>query len=205
VIRRSPTLTAVVLLLTSAAVAAAPAKRLFTDEELAQGSRQALLATGLSEPFVEAHFKQGKVVQAGTPRTYKVMGPSGLLSRRSGKAWVEWTLDWDGWTARLRDEIIYVVQDSYPPQVQVQHGLKTALGTARDLQHTLPKATVRNLLKDCLGPYSEETVVYRSFGPSAEARLFLKAKNSAGAIGAVDLESGECHLQPTVGEQARLP
>lgn len=181
---------------------AARAAKIVPDAALAEESRKAILQTGLSAEFFKSHFKLVRVVNDGAIRSFKTLGSDGLVAKKAGSAWVEWRFSFGGYEAAVRDPVSYVLQTSYPRSLHTSHGIKAALGRTHDLGGTLPLATVKTILKDCLGDYEEAGTAYRASGPEEEARLRWRGQNKAGAVGFVDLETGECRLERTGQEQA---
>jgi hypothetical protein len=184
------------------AVAATPTPRGLTEGEkkLVEGSRAAIIETGISEAYFAEHFRLAKVVDAVDSRA------------------VEWKYAVGDYETSLSDAVGYYT-GARGERVNV-HGVKGALVKAHDITRTLPKARALQILRGCIGRHGDTSIVYRSLELNSPARLYLTARELKEGrdpirelgggrrirrgeeeeeialfnVGFVDLESGQCRV-----------
>lgn len=134
-------------------------------DELAAGSRKAILETGISERYFEKHFRLARVVA------------------EEGERRVEWKFSLRGYEVLLVDEVGFHTTES-GERVDV-HSIKNELFSAYDIKRTIPKRRAEAALKTCIGDYADASVVYRALKAPGKAGLYLTARAK------VEVEGGE--------------
>jgi hypothetical protein len=183
----------VFLLLTFALIVNSFAQDKLTPSEaaLVEGSKQAILATGISESYFKAHFKLLSVVDKPSDRR------------------VMWQFTVNEYQAVVTDAIGYNTQSG--KQIDL-HSVGKALGQTSEIRRTLTRARALRILKSCIGPYETPSVIYGPVDGRAELLLVASArvpaekarserekereqeerdKRKAGAAGIDALEKGE--------------
>jgi hypothetical protein len=174
-----------------------------TEQELAANSKKAIIATGISEPYFDEHFRLIKVIdEAGDRR-------------------VEWKYSINEYETTLFDDVGYFTSDT--GQRTDVHSIKNELFSAYDIKTTITRNKADAALKSCIGEHSVAQVVYRPLKAPGKARLYLSAhaitpleseeekekdKNKDKDketereiegiffnIGYVDLETGKCSIE----------
>ncbi len=181
------------LLLTLALIVNSFAQDKLTPSEaaLVEGSKQAILATGISESYFKAHFKLLSVVDKPSDRR------------------VMWQFTVNEYQAVVTDAIGYNTQSG--KQIDL-HSVGKALGQTSEIRRTLTRARALRILKSCIGPYETPSVIYGPVDGRAELLLVASArvpaekarserekereqeerdKRKAGAAGIDALEKGE--------------
>jgi hypothetical protein len=132
-----------------------PNVSLKVEGELATGSRNAIIETGMSESYFNAHFRLVNVFD------------------RPGDQRVVWRLLVNGYETNINDAIGFYTEPS-GKRVYV-HSIKDILGRTRDIVKTISKTKSVALMKSCLGNYTAASVVLIKLSPGETASLFLTA------------------------------
>ena len=125
-------------------------------DALADGSRKAILETGISERYFDKHFRLARVVA------------------EEGDRRVEWKFSLGGYEVLLVDEVGFHTTES-GERVDV-HSIKNELFSAYDIKRTIPKRRAEAALKTCIGDYTDLAVVYRALNAPGKAGLYLTAR-----------------------------
>ena len=157
-------------------------------ESLVEGSKRAIIETGISAPYFEKHFKLVKTVNDPADRR------------------VEWLYSVNGYEAQLVDAIGFHTTGGKRAYV---HGIKNQLYAAHEIVKTLSLQQARKILRRCVGKYESESVTYRTLTVPGKARLYLTGRSipewkrepreTKGEdegqflyVGFVDVETGKC-------------
>ena len=145
------------LLLTLALIVNGFAQDKLTESEaaLVEGSKQAILATGISEPYFKAHFKLLSVVDKPSDRR------------------VMWQFSVNEYQAVVTDAIGYNTQGG--KQIDL-HSVGKALGQTAEIRRTVTRARALRILKACIGPYETPSVTYGPVDGRAELLLVASAR-----------------------------
>jgi hypothetical protein len=129
-----------------------------TEEEraLVEGSRAALIATGLTPSYFDAHFRVARVFDSPGDRR------------------VVWTLSAGGYETTVSDAIGFY-QTAGGASAQT-HSAAAALGATSDITRTITRARAERSLRRCLGRFRGAHVEYRAGVAGGKASLFLAAE-----------------------------
>lgn len=122
---------------------------------LVEGSKRALLKTGMSEIFFDRHFRVVEVVD------------------KPGDKRVVWKMSVNEYEATVNDSIGYHTQGQ--KQINI-HSVQNLLSSTSDIKRTISRARALRIMRACLGRFANETVEYRAAG-SGKAGLFLTASS----------------------------
>lgn len=125
------------------------------ERRLIEGSRAAVIDSGLTPEFFDAHFRLEKVFAK-------------LADRR-----VMWRLKVGEYEATINDSV-----GSYTDEKGARHDSHSVTGRlpeARDIGRTITRERAEKLMKKCIGPYQDAAVVYEAFGAPPRATLALTA------------------------------
>lgn len=126
-------------------------EKLTPDEELlVQGSKDAILATGISAEYFQSHFKLLKVVNQPADQR------------------VTWQFSVNEHSVVINDSIGFYTAGT---RRVATHSVAKALGQTTEIQRTLTRARALKLLQSCIGNFENPTVHY---GPvNGHAQLVL--------------------------------
>jgi hypothetical protein len=123
-----------------------------SERALVEGSRQAILATGISETYFAAHFKLLKVVDKPSDRR------------------VSWQFSFKEHSAVVNDSIGYYTEGAKRVDT---HSVAQTLGQTTEIRRTITRARAFKILRSCIGGFENPTVQY---GPvDGQAQLVLVA------------------------------
>jgi hypothetical protein len=154
-------LTATALILSLALIVFAQAdKRTLTASEqtLVDGSKQAILETGISEPYFTAHFKLFNVIDKPSDRR------------------VVWQFSVNQYQAVLNDAIGYYTDGAKRVNT---HSIAKSLGQTTEIQRTISRARALRLMKSCIGNFENPAVEYGPVDGRAELLLVAHARHRA--------------------------
>lgn len=121
-----------------------------SEQALVQGSKDAILATGISETYFQTHFRLLKVVDKPADRR------------------VTWEFSIDGYNAVINDSIGYYTEGTKRIDT---HSVAKALGQTTEINRTLSRARALKILQSCIGNFENPTVQY---GPvNGQAQLVM--------------------------------
>lgn len=126
-----------------------------SEAALVEGSKQAILATGISETYFQAHFKLLSVVDKPSDRR------------------VMWQFSVNEYQAIVTDAIGYNTQGG--KQIDL-HSVGKALGQTSEIRRTVTRARALKILKACIGPFETPSVTYGPVDGRAELLLVASAR-----------------------------
>lgn len=129
---------------------------------LVEESRREILGTGISAPYFAAHFRLARVVD------------------KPGDRRVEWRVTVGEYETTLTDSVGDTTIEGRRVNL---HSIASTLGTTADIRQTIPKARARKLLRDCIGRYTGEAVVFQPLLARQRAALFLTAQGVGPSTG----------------------
>ena len=120
---------------------------------LVEGSRQAILRTGITAPYFDEHFRVQQVVN------------------EVGDRRVVWKFSINEYETIIVDSIGFHTEG--PKRMNV-HGVESLLSSTSDIKRTIPKTRALKIMKSCLGTFANPVVEYKADG-SRKAKLVLNA------------------------------
>ena len=120
---------------------------------LVEGSRQAILRTGISAPYFSKHFRVQQVVN------------------KAGDRRVVWKFSINEYETIIVDSIGYYTEGAKRLNV---HGVESLLLSTSDIKRTISKNRALKIMKSCLGAFANPVVEYKADG-SRKAVLVLNA------------------------------
>jgi hypothetical protein len=125
-------------------------------ERLLRDSKAAILATGFSERFFDAHFKPYKVFNSPADRR------------------VVWRFQINGHEALINDAVGFYT-DEKGRRVDT-HTVADTLGSTRDIRRTISRRRAERVMKACIGEYEGAgAIIYQRFGNEPRAALLFTA------------------------------
>ena len=110
-----------------------------SEQALVHGSKEAILATGISETYFQTHFKLLKVVDKPADRR------------------VTWQFSVNEHNVIINDSIGYYTQGTKRVDT---HSVTKALGQTTEIGRTLSRTRALKILKSCIGNFENPTVQY---------------------------------------------
>lgn len=139
---------------------------------LGQGSKRAILETGISERYFDEHFRLLQVVN------------------KPGDRRVIWTFSINEFVATLNDEIgFYTSEEGKLVNI---HTIKDALHSTHEISKTISIKQAEKRMRECIGRYTSLTTVYKALLTPDKAGLYLTAVS---VIKRRDIREGKEHFQ----------
>jgi len=126
-----------------------------SEKSLVEGSREAIIKTGLSEAFFDEHFRVVRVVDSPGDRR------------------VVWQFSVGDHTTTVSDSIGFYTEGGRRFDT---HSVAGTLNTTNDLARIITRARAERIMRRCIGRFSNPQVEYRAHGPLGEAALLLTAE-----------------------------
>jgi len=126
-----------------------------SETALVEGSKQAILATGISGAYFKAHFKLLNVVDKPSDRR------------------VMWQFSVNEHQAVVTDAIGYYTEGAKRVDT---HSVSKALGQTSEIQRTLTRALALRIMKSCIGVFENPSVSYGPVDGRAELLLVASAR-----------------------------
>ena len=126
-----------------------------SEKSLVEGSREAIIKTGLSEAYFDEHFRVARVVD------------------NPGDRRVVWRFSVGGYEAMVSDSIGFYTEGGRRFDT---HSVAGVLNTTSDLTRTITRARAQRIMRRCIGKFSNPQVEYRAHGPQGAAALLLTAE-----------------------------
>ena len=121
-----------------------------SEQALVQGSKDAILATGISETYFQTHFKLLKVVDKPADRR------------------VTWQFSVNEHNVVINDSVGYYTEGTKRIDT---HSVAKALGQTTEIQRTISRTRALRILKSCIGNFENPSVQY---GPvNGQAQLVM--------------------------------
>lgn len=148
------------LLLLTLIVVAQTGKLTTSEQTLVDGSKRAIIETGISESYFNVHFKLLNVTDKPSDRR------------------VVWQFSVNQYQAVLNDAIGYYTDGSKRVNT---HSIAKSLGQTTEIQHTISRARALQLMKSCIGNFDNPAVEYGPVNGRAELLLVANARQRAEA------------------------
>jgi len=143
-------------LIVFAQTGAQPQRKLTSAEQtLVAGSGKAILETGISESYFDAHFKLLNVIDKPSDRR------------------VVWQFSVNQYNAVLNDSIGYYTDGAKRVDT---HSIAKTLGQTTEIQQTIARAKALRLMKSCIGNFENPEVEYGPVNGRAELLLTAHAR-----------------------------
>jgi len=149
---------AFLLSLTLVVFAQADRKLTASEQALIEGSKQAILDTGISETYFTTHFKLLNVIDKPADRR------------------VVWQFSVNKYEAVLNDAIGYYTEGAKRVDT---HSIAKSLGQTSEIERTISRARALRLMKTCIGNFENPAVEYGPVNGRAELLLVAHAKTHA--------------------------
>ena len=130
-------------------------KQTASEAALVEGSKQAILATGISEAYFKTHFKLLSVVDKPSDRR------------------VMWQFSVNEYQTVVTDAIGYRTDGD--KQIDL-HSVGKALGQTSEINRTVTRARALRIMKSCIGPFETPSVTYGPVDGRAELLLVASAR-----------------------------
>jgi hypothetical protein len=126
-----------------------------SERALVEGSRAAVIATGLTPEYFDRHFRVERVVD------------------RPGDRRVVWRFSVGGHEATVSDSVGFYTEGGRRFDA---HSVGGSLNATSDLTRTIPRARAERIMRRCIGRFTNPQVEYRAQGPGGAAALLLTAE-----------------------------
>jgi hypothetical protein len=136
----------------------APVIRKLTESEqaLIEGSKKAIIETGISETYFATHFKLLNVIDKASDRR------------------VVWQFSVDQYQAILNDSIGYYTAATKRIDT---HSIENTLGQTSEIRRTLTRTRALRIMKSCIGSFENPVVEYGPVEGHAELLLVAYTRN----------------------------
>jgi hypothetical protein len=126
------------------------------EKVIVQGSRQAILKTGITEPYFDRHFRVARVFNS------------------SGDRRVVWKFSVNGYEATVNDAVGFYIEGSRRIDT---HSVATTLPSTSDITRTITHRQAESIMRGCIGKFTNAQVEYRAHGAGNMAALLFTAQN----------------------------
>lgn len=126
-----------------------------SEQSLVRGSREAILAAGITPAYFDEHFRLARVVD--TPGDRRVV----------------WTFTVGGYEATISDAVGFYTEGG---RRVYTHSVADTLPSARDITRTITRRRAEAVMRRCIGNFTNARVEYRAHGPDGAAALLLTAQ-----------------------------
>lgn len=141
-----------------------------SEKSLVEGSREAVVKTGMSAEYFDAHFRVERVID------------------RTGDRRVVWRFTIGGHEALVTDSIGFYTEGGRRFDT---HSVAGLLGTTSDLTRTITRGRAERIMRRCLGRFTNPQVEYRAHAPDGAAALLLTAERLVVSRAAAGSEARE--------------
>ena len=125
-----------------------------SERALVAGSREAIIRTGVSPAFFDEHFSLERVVDSPGDRR------------------VVWRRSVGGHTTTVNDSVGFYTEGARRVDT---HSVAATLSKTNDIARTITRRRAEQLMRRCIGPFSNPRVEYRAHGGEGRAALLLTA------------------------------
>ena len=135
-----------------------PAGLTASERALVEGSREAIIKTGLSAGYFDTHFRVARVFD------------------RPGDRRVVWAFSVGGYEAAVNDSVGFYTEGGRRFDT---HSVAGTLNNTSDLTRTITRARAERIMRRCIGRFDDPRIEYRAHGPRGVAALLLTAQSTA--------------------------
>ncbi len=126
-----------------------------TEKAMVAGSRQAIVATGVSEKYFDRHFTLVKIVD------------------QPGDRRVVWKFSVNSYEATVSDVLCYYTKDGKRIDT---HSFSSTLRRTTDIEKTISRSAANRIMRKCIGTFAHPAIELIAMG--TEARLVLTAESA---------------------------
>lgn len=126
-----------------------------SERALVEGSREAIIKTGISPSFFDEHFRVARVLD-------------GQGDRR-----VVWLLSINGYEAAVNDSVGFYTEGARRVDT---HSVAATLSSTSDITRTITRRRAEALMRRCIGCFGDPQVEYRAHVAGGRAALLLTAR-----------------------------
>lgn len=177
-----------------AAMAANLANLTDAQKSMVEGSRRAIISTGIGEAYFRRHFRPVQVID------------------KPGDTRVVWKFSFGEYEATINDSLGYYTEGG---RRIYTHSVTNILNSTSEIRRTIPRRTAERLMRRCIGRFTKPSVEYRPVNLHGPAALVLTAQSLAPSrrreareereeegrptfVGAINLETGQCTKNRTM-------
>ena len=132
--------------------------KLSEDEvRLVRSSKAAVVATGLSGPYFDQHFRLVKVIN------------------KPGDRQIIWKYSLGEYETTLNDIVGFYTAGGGRVDT---HSITGTLGSTYDIRKTIPRPRAEKIMRECIGRYADAAVVYQRLAENGQTGLYLTAQAS---------------------------
>lgn len=153
-----------------------------SEKSLVEGSREAIIKTGVGAEYFDRHFRVERVVD------------------RPGDRRVVWRFSFGGYEALVGDSVGFYTEGGRRFDT---HSVAATLNTTSELTRTITRARAERIMRRCIGRFTNPQVEYRAHGPDGAAALLLTAETLVVPPGGAAAESREERDERAAQEEAR--
>ena len=153
-----------------------------SERSLVEGSRAAIIKTGLSAAYFDEHFRVERVVD------------------RPGDRRVVWRFSFGGHEALVGDSVGFYTEGGRRLDT---HSVAATLNTTSELTRTITRARAERIMRRCIGRFASPQVEYRAHGPDGAAALLLTAETVVVPPGVTASESRAEREERAARDEAR--
>lgn len=126
------------------------------EARLVRGSKKAILETGISEANFQKHFRLVSAID------------------KPGDRRVVWKYLISDYETTLNDAVGYYTSDG-GDRIDV-HSIKDILGSAHDIEKTIPRKQAEKIMRECIGRFTNPSVVFKAL--TGKASLLMIASSA---------------------------
>jgi hypothetical protein len=136
--------------------APAPKELSAAERSLIEGSRAAMLKTGITESYFDKHFSVARVFD------------------KPGDRRVVWKFSVNGYDATVSDTVGFYTEGGRRFDT---HSVADSLPSTSDITRTITRREAETLMRRCIGRFSNPQVEYRAHGAEGSAALLFTAQS----------------------------
>ncbi|MDT5295396.1 MAG: hypothetical protein QOJ76_2276 [Acidobacteriota bacterium] len=126
------------------------------ERALVEGSREAILQTGITESYFDEHFRVARVVD------------------KPGDRRVVWTFSVNGYVATVSDAVGFYTEGGRRTDT---HSIAGTLPLTSDITRTITRPQAERIMRRCIGRFTNPQIEYRAHGADGSASLLLTAQS----------------------------
>jgi hypothetical protein len=136
--------------------ATAPKELTVAEKVIVQGSRQAILKSGITEPYFDNHFRVERVFN------------------NPGDRRVVWRFSVNGYEATVSDTLGFYTEGGKRVDT---HSVASTLPSTSDITRTITRRQAERIMRRCIGKFTNPHIEYRAHGADGRAALLFTAQN----------------------------
>ncbi|MDT7781411.1 MAG: hypothetical protein QOC99_3923 [Acidobacteriota bacterium] len=136
--------------------ATAPKELTVAEKVIVQGSREAILKSGITEPYFDNHFRVERVFN------------------NPGDRRVVWRFSVNGYEATVSDTLGFYTEGGKRVDT---HSVASTLPSTSDITRTITRRQAERIMRRCIGKFTNPHIEYRAHGADGRAALLFTAQN----------------------------